>query len=107
MRIRRRLVHPKPLVAFRPALRPSVTTPALLDLPGQHPPRRRPRAVAALERRYTYTPRRILIAFAILAAAFVLAMAWTFVSAPDTSGPYAGAGPGQAGGLDTQRRPGR
>lgn len=94
MRIRRRLVHPKPLVAFRPALKPSVTTPALVDLPGQRPPRRRPRVVAAMERRYTCTPRRILIAFAILAAAFVLAMAWTFAGAPDTPGPYAGAGPG-------------
>ena len=91
MHIRRRPVLPKPLVAFRPALKPSAESPSLVDLPGRHRPRRRPRAAAALERHYAYTPRRILIAFAILAAAFVVVMAWTFMDGSTASTPHVGA----------------
>lgn len=91
MRTRRRITQSKPLIAFRPGLKPSVDAPALVDVPGQQRPRRRARAAAALERGYTHTPRRILLAFAVIAAAFVLLMAWTFAGAPSAPKPYVGS----------------
>jgi hypothetical protein len=66
----------EPLVAFQAALKPSVQTPPLVDLPGRGRPPPRPRAEAALLRSYRRLPRRILWIALVCFAAGAAGLAW-------------------------------